>query len=77
MRDVTELGRPRPTDWKSRLKERWLETPAVWSRLAEERAQALGPGPKLDRGLFPGLAEEPEEDDTPLEEAMRMLGYGE
>jgi len=86
MRQVTELGGGAPpTGLAARLRERWVDTPAVWSRLAEERASAVGPGPKLERGLFkrvgtPDLEDdegELEGEDAPLEEAMRMLGYGE
>jgi hypothetical protein len=77
MREVAELRERPPEGLSSRLKDRWVETPKVWSRLAEQRAQAIGPGPKLERELFPRFAEETEEEDAPLEEAMRMLGYAE
>jgi hypothetical protein len=78
MREVTEVGASPPVGWAARLKHRWVETPALWSRLATERASALGPGPKLDRALFPRFGEESEEEeDASLEQSMRMLGYGE
>ena len=77
MREVADLTERPPEGLSSRLKDRWVETPKVWSRLAEQRAQAIGPGPKLGRELFPRFTEEPEEEDAPLEEAMRMLGYAE
>jgi hypothetical protein len=82
MREVTELGGGPPAGMTARLRDRWVSTPALWSRLADERGSALGPGPKLDRDLFPRVAgqpsdEEEEPDDGMLEEAMRMLGYGE
>ena len=60
-----------------RLRDRWVDTPRVWSQLAEERRVALGPGPKLDRELFPRFEDEVEGDDRELESAMRMLGYEE
>jgi hypothetical protein len=86
MREVAELGESSPpAGFADRLRDRWVDTPAVWSRLAEERGSAVGPGPKLERGLFPRFGEEEagdeeadsEGEDAPLEEAMRMLGYGE
>jgi len=84
MREVTELVGGPPAGMTARLRDRWVSTPALWSRLADERGSALGPGPKLDRNLFPRTAGQPsdeEEDEEPedgrLEEAMRMLGYGE
>lgn len=86
LREVVELGDASPpTGFAERLRDRWVDTPAVWSRLAEERASAVGPGPKLARGLFPRVGdaevidgeEDSEEEDASLEGAMRMLGYGE
>jgi len=81
LREVTELGDAAPRGLAARLKDRWVDTPALWSRLADERASALAPGPKLDRTLFPRFGPESEEEEEQaegfLEEAMGMLGYGE
>jgi len=77
-RDITELGDEEPDGLLAQLRDRWVDVPRVWSRMAEERRFALGPGPKLPRELFPRFGTEPEGDgaDSPLEDAMRMLGYG-
>ncbi len=58
----------------ARLKDRYLELPKVWSRLADERREAVGPGERLPKDLYPrfGVVEE---EDADLEGQMRMLGY--
>ena len=74
---VDEILREEAAGFFGRLRDRWVDTPRVWSQLAEERRVALGPGPKLDRELFPRFEDEAEGDDRELESAMRMLGYEE
>ena len=84
MREVQELAAPLGTRITDRIKDKLVTRPGVWSRLAAERAAALGPAAKLDKSLFPrvgggvdGASGEAEvDDDSGLEEAMRMLGYG-
>ncbi len=57
-----------------KLKDKLLVA-RTWSRLADERAVALGPAAKLPRELYPKFGEAGPDDDGDLEDAMRMLGY--
>jgi len=72
-------------------RKRWVGLPRIWSRLADERAIALGPTAKLDRDLYPPFRPVGRDGDTAVDgdddgdgdgegdgglgDAMRMLGY--
>ncbi len=77
LREVVDYERPAEEEGRiSRLRDRYISVPRVWSHLADERAIALGPGAKLDRELYPRFGgQKEEEDDGGLGEQMRMLGY--
>jgi arylsulfatase A-like enzyme len=76
LRDVQDLGAPPAAGRVRRLKDRLVDLPRIWGRLADERASALGPTTKLPRELYPRFrASSDEEDDGGLEEQLRMLGY--
>ena len=59
----------------ARLKDRYLELPRIWSRLADERRGAVGPGERLPKDLYPKFGAVEEDADADLEGQMRMLGY--
>lgn len=77
LRDLVDLDRAEDAGRVSRLRDRLVSVPRVWSQLADERAIALGPGEKLDRELFPrfGTLPEADDDDGGLGEQLRLLGY--
>jgi len=79
MREVQELIDSAPLSLREQVQDRLITRPRQWSRLASERSTAVGPGPKLERSLFPRFdsVDEEVQDDATLEDAMRMLGYGE
>lgn len=76
LRDVDDVGTPEAPGRVGLLKDRLVGVPRIWSRLADERAVALGPTTKLPREVYPRLpSSTDDEDDGGLEDAMRMLGY--
>lgn len=67
---VAECGR------LARMKDRYLDLPRVWARLANERSVAVGPGERLSRELFEPAGDAADADgDGDLDGQMRMLGY--